>query len=337
MKRLSKKDRERQIRRSLWGQEDLSRAPQKRSVKRPSSGKIVNAPKCFDVSVETYRYDLIEFFCEVEHELREGGSVRVCFKHTERLHPCGTLVFASKLDAWLTCYPGKVVGNALPKDDVVTQLFKHIGILDKLSLHSSLEATHDMVKYWHYHSGDSIQASIYKPLTLSLMNDLDHPSKELFGGCLNEAVSNVLDHAYIGYEDRKMPEALRKWWMFSQHKDGRFFVAIYDHGMSVPTSLETSAQWADIVRMIHKKDSRLIETALRSPRTRTRLEHRGKGLPEMLEFSKEMNDGGLIILSRKGGLEYRARDKSFKRRKYSTKLPGTLVIWRIPSVSGQSI
>jgi hypothetical protein len=62
----------------------------------------------------------------------------------------------------------------------------------------------------------------------------------------------------------------------------------------------------------------------------TRLPHRGKGLPEMSEFSKSLEHGGLSIWSQNAGVTYNAQQEDEKRHRVAESLPGTLVLWSIP-------
>lgn len=173
-----------------------------------------------------------------------------------------------------------------------------------------------------------MEASIYRA-TASLRDQIEHPERALFADCLNEAVYNTVNHAYeFEIEGLPVPE-LRKWWMFSQVRDGKLFVAIYDFGVTIPASLLRKPEWRDFTRL-RKRDGLLIEAAAASGRTSTRLRHRGKGLPEMLEFSKKLRDGGLTIMSRTGAFTFRAAQGHSRREKYVVPLPGTLVLWELP-------
>ena len=127
-----------------------------------------------------------------------------------------------------------------------------------------------------------------------------------------------------------VPPALRKWWIFSQYKDNRFFVAIYDIGDGIPRTLRRKPEWIEFLRLRHYKDGSILRSAIATSRTRTLQPERGKGLPEMLEFSKSLKAGGLSILSAKGGFRYDAETETMRHRKFSQPLRGTLVQWAIP-------
>lgn len=301
--------------------------------------QVVCAPEVMDVSDRALRAKTLGFLKAVEHSLAAGKSVRLCFRSTKKLHPCGTLVFVSHVEVWQARFPGRLGLRGLPDDLVVAQLFKHIGLLEQLGLSVDLDTSHEMVKDWYYISGEIVDAAAYRALAISARDAINHPLKDLFPGCLNEAVTNAVEHAYTIVSKRLPPAHVRKWWMFSQVRDGRLSVVIYDQGIGIPRSLMIKPKFSellgDVILQRRGCDSRLIEVAADSARTGTLLAYRGKGLPEMLQFSKGLESGGLTILSAAGGFFYDSATQKSTKRQYDTYLPGTLVVWGIP-LSNQS-
>lgn len=336
MKRLSLSAKQRNLRLTLWGLRKRQkralagvRRRKKHANVKPRLRVDIVAPERFCIRRTVDRSKFISFLDAVESALGSGGRPRLNFSKVSELQPCGTLVFRARLDTWLHAYPARITCT-YPKNDIVEQLFQHIGILELLGLQSrKAEITHDHVRDWHYHCGSRMDASIYRELTLSIRDRIDHPERALFADCLNEAVYNTVNHAYE-FEAPGLPAPdQRKWWMFSQVKDGRLFVAIYDFGVSIPASLLRRPEWRDYARL-RSRDGHLIEAAAASERTSTKLSHRGKGLPEMLEFSRKLRDGGLSIISRRGAFVFTAGSGHLQRRKYPVPLPGTLVLWEMP-------
>lgn len=274
---------------------------------------------------------MLKFLFRIEDYLKAGSKVHISFAKSNALHPCGMLLFCAFLDIWFSRY-AHLLSCDYPEDDVVEQLFQHVGVFDRFGLTARKVVTHEMVKFWHFHSGNEVVPATYKDLAQSVIDhiDLDMASRRLFADCLNEAVTNTVGHAYR-FPTSWAPEAeLQKWWMFSQVKDGFLFVAIYDRGVSIPGSLRRKPELKERLRGLRGKDSYLIEAAVKSPRTTSLLLHRGKGLPEMLEFCQLLNDGSLTILSGQGAFAFDAKQVAFKRHRYDDALPGTLVLWRIP-------
>lgn len=289
----------------------------------------VPAPKVFNVHLRQHRPEMLQFLRKVRLALGAGSRVVIGFDQTTDIHPCAMLVFMANVDVWMHKYPGMLTARK-PADDVVEQLFQHFGLLQNLGVLSDKVAQHDKVKYWHYYSGEKVTAEKYRELMASITGRV-HQSA-LFGGCLNEAVTNAVAHAYEFDQEGMPPSSMRKWWMFSQKRDGNLFVAIYDAGVSIPNSLMNKPEWRDYLRRWTGGDGRMIEVAVGSNRSRTKLPHRGKGLPEMLEFSKGLSSGGLAIMSRSGCFSYQASNGVERRWNYKHPLRGTLVLWTIPFV-----
>lgn len=290
---------------------------------------LVHAPASFRVADDTNRASVISFIRQVEGALQAGRRVKIDLGRTAQLHPCGTLVFLAHLTVWEAMFPNRLQAT-YPKDDVVEQMLQHFEVLQRLGLSTRKQITHERVKFWRYFTGADMSAEIYKELTKLVLQNIEHPTRQLFADCLNEAVTNVVNHAYEIEHASLPPQRVRNWWMFSEAKDGNMFVAIYDLGITVPESLRRRPEWSDFLRGRKFSDRRLVKTAVTSPRTSTKLEYRGKGFPEMLEFSRKLADGGLSIFSKKGGFTYNALAAQQSSHKFQCSLPGTLVLWAIP-------
>lgn len=288
------------------------------------------APKEFRLTVGTTRDALVTYIEAISSHLHDGYTVVLDFRNTTQLHPCGTLYFVANLEALLEAYPTKISGKR-PKDDVVEQLFQHIGLLQRLGQVARLEITAANVVNWHYAAGIDASTNAFKSLLEThevAMGGLVKRS-ELYD-CMSEAVTNTRKHAYPkkGEENR--------WWMFSQADGDTLSVAICDLGIGIPQSLISKPELRDYLRKLLmignpiKRDKTLIKLAASTSRTSTGLAYRGKGLPQMLDFIKNGTVGGFRVLSGHGCYNYDAaecREKSFA---YKLPTRGTLVQWTLP-------
>ncbi|CBJ37917.1 protein of unknown function [Ralstonia solanacearum CMR15] len=295
---------------------------------------VVHAPVHFRVYENDNRVALLSFIKQVDAMLVAGGRVKIDFGKTKQLHPCGTLVFLAHLTLWEALHPNRLQAT-YPADDVVEQMLQHFNVLQRLGLSSRKQITDDRVKFWRHFTGSNVSAEIYKELTQLVLENIEHPTQQLFADCLNEAVTNVVNHAYEFEQSSLPPRRVRNWWMISQAKDGNMFVAIYDLGVTIPESLRRRPEWRDYLKGRSFSDRKLVKVAVASSRTSTKLAYRGKGFPEMLEFSRKLAAGGLSILSKKGGFVYDARAAIESSPKFQCSLPGTLVLWAIPFRKGQ--
>lgn len=321
----------RQQRRDLVKRRGMARRAARRAANRRGRPRTVKLSlpatiKIVDLEPRTQLLAIIE---RARKALADGHTVRLDFTDIERLYPCGTLILLAHLDIWIDLFPGKVLGN-YPSDEVAEQLFQHFRFIERFGLPNRTTVSHDRVKFWHFKSGRKVDAAAYKDLATTVRDNIAHPERELFADCLNEAVSNAVGHAY-DFDTLWTPvESHRKWWVVSSLRDDHIFVAIYDMGVTIPESLRRKPELSDYFRLRKYKDGRLIAAATSSTRTSTRLPHRGKGLPEMLEFSQALASGYLSIASGRGTYSYDAKTGKDSQKYLECTIPGTLVLWQIP-------
>lgn len=286
-----------------------------------------NAPEVFQLSSRDSRNEMIYFLRSISIGLSAGKNIELCFDRTRKLHPCGTLIFKAHLDSWRTRFKGSL-RLTYPKESLVHELFQHIGLLADFEMSREVEIKSSNVKHWKHFVGNKIEAALYKELTLEVVSHMEHPESYRFGGCLDEAVSNCVNHAYRDFNSNRYVKG--NWWMFSSPKEGGLFVAIYDIGIGIPSSLRTKKEW-QFLWSRKLSDARSIKAAVETEQSSTEQTHRGKGLPEMLEFCRSLQTGQLVILSGKGGVVYNGDDKEEpKLLEFKAKLPGTLVLWSLP-------
>lgn len=296
----------------------------------------VYAPMEFNLEREDSRSEVIRFLDRTEYLLSQGARVQIRFDRTKKLIPTGTLLFVAMVDTLLDRYPAFISCN-YPGDEVVEQLFQHIGLLEKLGNTPRKAVTADNVRFWKYIRGTSVELTEFKALFETFAGGLKGDVQAgLFEG-MSEAVTNVIQHAYPPDADGS-PAPESRWWMFAQNKEGKLNVAICDLGIGIPESLRRKPELRDVLpRMIWKFRRRLhnglIEIAVESHRSRTRLIHRGKGLPDMLSFARGGDVGGFLIHSQRGSFAYNAIAKTEGGRDFPATIKGTLIHWELPLAS----
>jgi hypothetical protein len=144
---------------------------------------------------------------------------------------------------------------------------------------------------------------------------------------MSEAVTNTIHWAY---KDNQPKE----WRMFAQYKKGNLTVAICDLGIGIPCSLRGKPELKEqLTSLIHKaknkQDTALIDIAVESNRSRTKLSHRGKGLKDMLELVKDGTVGGFRIYSNKGSFDYNALNKKESGKDFKSAINGTIIQWQL--------
>ncbi|MBT9100020.1 hypothetical protein KFZ76_20165 [Methylovulum psychrotolerans] len=287
---------------------------------------VVHAPEILSLINENDRRLLLAFLRQIKDAVRNELKVHVLFGKTKRLHPCGMLLVLANIEALLDLHPKSISCN-YPADDIVEQLFQHIGLLALLGKHTPRKAiTAENVRYWHYIKGISTDdVSKFKNLLHSI-NFNEEIQSGLFES-LSEAVTNTIQHAYKNSEQKM-------WWLFAQKKGDFFEIAVCDLGIGIPQSLRKKPAFKEFVdkplqHYRNRKDTYLLQVAVGSSRSSTKLPHRGNGLKDMLEFAKTHELGGFRIFSAKGGFSYNSSNSEESRKDYLTDINGTIVQWHI--------
>lgn len=292
----------------------------------------INTPKSFELKSEQNRRELVDLIKTITEHLANGNRVKLCFRNTTSLQPCGTLYFVANIDSLATVHPGQI-DCTYPEDDVVEQLFQHIGFLEKLGKKNRKVITAENVVNWHFATGTDASTSAFQALLLQHQDAMggELTRSELYD-CMSEAVTNTKKHAYPVRSNKSE----NRWWMFSQATDNKLTVAICDLGIGIPDSLLIKKEMSDYIRdlrglfRVEQMHKRLLKVAVSSNRSRTGLPYRGKGLPQMLDFIKTGNTGGFRVQSGYGLYAYSAEEKKTLDRARKCKIRGTLVQWTLP-------
>lgn len=264
------------------------------------------------------------FLEQVEKNLSFGKTVILDFAQTKRLFPCGVLVLMGVVDHWIQSYPGRLQGT-YPGDDLVEQMLQHVGVLQKLGLTPRKKISHDDVTRWHYFTGMNVDATAIEPFMDQVRGLVGEEAQMGLADCVNEAMTNVRHHAYND-------EIGGRWWIFATISERRVFVAMHDRGSSIPgTLLEKPEIWDYLTGRVWRQgraDGKLISAAAEG-RTSTKLPYRGKGLPEMLQFTRASANGELAIYSRRGFFRFSGREQIESVGRLTKPITGTLIVWML--------
>lgn len=270
------------------------------------------------------RREFGRFLERVEHYLVQGRDVFLDFGKTKRLFPCGVLIIMGAVDDWVQRFPNRLSAN-YPSDDLVEQMLQHVGVLQKLGLSPRKKVSHDDVTRWHYFTGMNVDATPVEPFMEQVRLVVGEEAQMGLADCVNEAMTNVRHHAYEN-------SGGGQWWIFATISEKRIFVAMHDRGASIPaTLLEKPEIWDYLTGRVWRQgraDGKLISAAAEG-RTSTKLPYRGKGLPEMLQFTKAAENGELAIYSRHGFFRFSGREQIESVGRLTKPITGTLIVWML--------
>lgn len=286
---------------------------------------------------------------------RNAVCLRLDFKNTKKMYSDGTLYLLAELETLALINPN-ITFKIIPSDEkIVNQVLEQTGILKllKQKLKFDDDEFDESVRYWNYASGHNSEIDSAD----SMLDDFDQilsedTSKNIFTS-LTEALTNCHHHAY---QEKRYPnetKSIKKWWLFSQERDGNLTVCVCDLGIGIPRSLTRNNEnvkedWftrlRDFItanRSKYDKDSAAIKAAIEIGNTRTNLPNRGKGLNQIINKINTMcgHKASIAIHSNKGSYII---NRGFVTDlpttdiingvaiPYSESIDGTLIVWQIP-------
>jgi hypothetical protein len=157
---------------------------------------------------------------------------------------------------------------------------------------------------------------------------------------ISEVMSNVTQHAYSGHVDFSY-DHLSSFWISAEanRTDRTLRIVLYDQGATIPVTYPKMARTDRVTRFLervikripefdYEDDGTYIRAALRYGGSRTELDYRGKGFPQMIQLLETLGAGELMVLSR-GGWCARAGNGKVTSGSYACSIGGTLVEWKI--------
>lgn len=166
-----------------------------------------------------------------------------------------------------------------------------------------------------------------------------HEGALLAYNAITESISNVWQHAYDdSFFDKPVPLELRNWWIIVQHVGDQFFIAIYDMGASIPTTISVKPWATELIETISKifdvkvwssGDAKSIKAAVDYGRSRFKKDNRGKGLTEAKDFVQKNPNGSMLIYSGLGHYEYKTEGNKENLETLGSTFKGTLIQWNL--------
>jgi hypothetical protein len=281
---------------------------------------------------EAQRSVLLSRLHRLRRSLSNGESICIDFSETEKMFVDGTLLFLAELRRLIKHYKGQLSITCIPpKNEKVAQVLQQIGIFSLLGVPNEVVPKDDDVVNWRFAHGHKVEGERYEDVLAEYDGDITPELQETLFKGITEAMTNVLNHAYlIPRKDGTSITNSKEWWMFSQARDGDITVAFLDLGAGIPGTLPTTRPklWRKFLQFGKQHDSRAIQYAVKDSISRTNQSHRGKGLGQIARVIDEIPRGEMAILSNSGAL---SRIGSVTRRKdYSDSIMGTLTFWKIP-------
>lgn len=290
------------------------------------------APKEFDLGGAAGRAELLHSLSRLRLELKATKSICLDFSNTEKLFADGTLLFLAEIRRMMKhLIPTPKITCIQPQNVKVSQVLQQIGFFSLIGAPDGITPIDDDVVNWRFAHGRQVEGEKYEDVLADFDGAIAEPLREdLFKG-ITEAMTNVVNHAYVlNRDDGLNITSSRQWWMFSQFKDATLTVVFLDLGAGIPRTLPLKKPnlWKKLVRFGRKFDSQAIDYAVKDSISRTLLENRGKGLGQIVR-AVDLEPNGVMMIHSNNGVLVRKNGHT-KRKDYSDSIFGTLIYWQIP-------
>ncbi|UZE14768.1 hypothetical protein [Pseudomonas sp. B21-053] len=296
------------------------------------SYSVIKAPFEIDIGKTKVRRSTLQFFYRIRTQINQGcRRVWIDFTETRKLASGGTLLLCAELTRLIENVQGLKIRSSLPKSNKASQVMQQVGLSRLLNTKNKTKCLDGDVVNWRSARGQGALGAKYDEI-LGYYDGLitDSLQSELYTG-ITEAMTNAQQHAYIDQRGDGIvtdPD-YRPWWMFSQEKDGKLSVVFCDLGVGIPASLpRTRPRLWHFMDRLNLTEGRQIEGAVRNSQTRTRKQHRGKGLRQIIETISSCAGGKALIFSNKGW--YSMESGKQRSGDFGDSIMGTVIYWQMP-------
>lgn len=317
------------------------------SSRQPARDLNLDFPKEFRLS-ENFS-GIIEVIMKLRQLLEQQGArpPRICFSNIAAIDIAAALMLGAEVQAWTlnnpNAHPHFYNKSWNPEVQSLLTAMKLFPLLDAPRRGKPKHAHTTGSTFMPVISGSNVDMSKFIVLREGIESEIKGPmstSQYFFIG-LSEAVTNAIQHAY-GSDQRK------QWWASASYNKSaqELRIVCYDRGRTIPKTLPTSGLWEQVrnvmsrFRLSDAIDCDLIEGALRTRRTMTKKRHRGQGLPQLMKFVDQADQGWLRIYSRNGMVLYTKSESegegNYEKEQLIKQVKGTLIEWSI-SVHAEKI
>mgnify|MGYP001083307835 FL=1 len=290
----------------------------------------IESPDILCVYDETASYQTYQFVKYIEKVIFEyETNLKISFKKLKTMTAAASLlVFARITKCQLSISQPNSLEVELPEDKDVRRLFTESGLWNGIKSGGVSKVRRLIENNNQYMTGSNHDLEHFgKVISATLINLVQNNVKfnarstHLFTRGIQEAILNVDYHAYNKTSLANRIETIgdSRWWQCSWYDgdNSQLVFIIYDDGVGIATTLKD--QFED------KKDSEIIEEAMKVGTTRTRNPERGKGSNDILKATCTFPNSHLLVMSGSG--DYKHDAEGVTTRELPFTLEGTLIQW----------
>jgi hypothetical protein len=300
----------------------------------------IRSPQILGLRESSTRRDSLRFFANIRDTVLKGGNgVIIDFSLLQTIRPTGGLMLVAELDRIkkLSSNPSLLRCKAAPDGSLADQVLTQIGAYQILGHSPKGAALDQSVVHWRSATGLKAEGEDAGTMLEKYDGELAPALRtSLYNGII-EAMTNAVHHAYIDIRrDGINRRGEKRWWLFSEQREGSLFIAFCDLGIGIPESLPIvhSGLKAILSKLgADRSDVEAIKLATRLGETSTSQDNRGKGLSEILDAARKSEQGSCVIYSNRGQFGF-ARDGATVENQFSNSIFGTLIEWQVPISEG---
>lgn len=281
---------------------------------------------------------------QLRDEIGRGNRVRLDFAGVTSIKQAALMYLLSQLHKLLIEHGIDCIEGTYPRSIRVERLMAESGFFQMLGVRTRerVKKSSKQVRYIPFKSGLTVEARVIGEVRNELLrDDLTMPTRvrQHVFRAVSEAMTNVVQHAYQtkNFRSQQTAQKMRGRWWFTASLDAkgnRFSLAFYDAGVGIPKTLprrygmEKLRAVLSLLPFVDPDDAQMVEAAMILGRTRTALQHRGKGLMDLASLIDSVGDGEMTIHSRRGKVTYSVGATVAANCERSVE--GTLIEWRLP-------
>jgi hypothetical protein len=303
---------------------------------------VLRAPANFDVGKAGDMSRMLRYVALIRKNVLAGKQVMIDLEHCEYISPIACLLLAAEVERCNALKPGFIYGNE-PLSEEARAALDILGFYEAIGIEPPHDPPDGVAQIASgIGSGADNAQKLARIAELARETWGDQAFADRVHGALNEAITNVIMHAYdpglITHADPCVPG---KWWVAGFAVAGEAWFLALDQGVGIPTSAPAKNRgvFNYLAQLPKVADSDVIHSVVANEgRSRTGLPNHGKGIPSMMALIEDRAEtGAVLILSGSGGflLEKRPRNGPLPARTFELKislsepLSGTLIVWKV--------